>query len=83
MNGLGFFMSILIGGIAGWVAEKIMKSEMGLIRNILLGIVGAVVLNAILEAFNIVTEPTALSQGIVAVLGACLLIAIWRAIKRK
>ena len=49
MEGVGWIMTIILGGLAGWIAEKIMKSDMGLIGNIILGIVGALVLNAILQ----------------------------------
>ena len=52
MEGVGWIMTIILGGLAGWIAEKIMKSDMGIIGNIILGIVGAVVLNAILRAFD-------------------------------
>lgn len=34
---------IIIGGLAGWVAGIIMKSEGGLLRNIIVGVVGAFV----------------------------------------
>ena len=40
-----WIMTIILGGLAGWIAEKVMKSDMGLIGNIVLGIVGALVLN--------------------------------------
>lgn len=83
MTGLGFFMSILIGGIAGFIAEKIMKAEMGLIANILMGIIGAVFLNWILGALGYVSDGGALAQCIVAVVGACLLIGLWRLIKGR
>ena len=43
MTGLGWFAAIIVGGLAGWIAEKIMKSDMGLIMNIILGIIGIVV----------------------------------------
>src|SRR4051794_57860 len=39
--GVGWIAAIIIGGLAGWLAEKFMKSEMGLFMNIVLGIVGA------------------------------------------
>ena len=39
MEGVGWIMTIIIGGIAGWIAEKVMRSDMGLIMNIILGIV--------------------------------------------
>jgi uncharacterized membrane protein YeaQ/YmgE (transglycosylase-associated protein family) len=32
---------LLIGAIAGWIAEKLTKSDMGLIMNIIVGIIGA------------------------------------------
>jgi uncharacterized membrane protein YeaQ/YmgE (transglycosylase-associated protein family) len=38
---VGWIAAIIIGGIAGWLAEQFMKSDMGLIMNIVLGIVGA------------------------------------------
>ena len=48
MVGMGWIMSIIIGGLAGWIAEKIMKFDTGLVMNIVLGIVGAVVGNFLL-----------------------------------
>ena len=38
--GVGWIAAIIIGGIAGWLAEQFMKSSMGMIMNIVLGIVG-------------------------------------------
>jgi uncharacterized membrane protein YeaQ/YmgE (transglycosylase-associated protein family) len=32
--------TIIVGGIAGWLAEQFMQSQMGLLMNIVLGIVG-------------------------------------------
>ena len=48
MTGIGWFAAIIVGGLAGWIAEKIMKSDMGLIMNIILGILGALVANWLL-----------------------------------
>ena len=39
-DGVGWITAIIVGGIAGWLAEQFMKSNMGLIMNIALGIVG-------------------------------------------
>ncbi|MBA3446292.1 MAG: GlsB/YeaQ/YmgE family stress response membrane protein, partial [Pseudaminobacter sp.] len=33
-NGVGWIAAIIIGGLAGWVAEQFMKSNMGLMMNI-------------------------------------------------
>jgi uncharacterized membrane protein YeaQ/YmgE (transglycosylase-associated protein family) len=40
---VGWIAAIIIGGIAGWLAEQFMKSQMGLVMNIVLGIIGAAV----------------------------------------
>ena len=53
VNGVGWVAAIIIGGLAGWLAEMFMKSNMGVLMNIILGIVGAVVLNAILQALRV------------------------------
>ena len=34
---VGWIAAIIIGGIAGWLAEQFMKSDMGLLMNIVLG----------------------------------------------
>ena len=38
---VGWIAAIIIGGIAGWLAEMFMKSNMGVFMNIILGIIGA------------------------------------------
>ena len=38
---IGWLGAIFIGGIAGWLAEKVTASNMGLIANIIIGIIGA------------------------------------------
>ncbi len=43
---------IIIGGLAGWAAGGIMHSEGGLVRNIVLGIVGALIGGFIMSFFG-------------------------------
>ena len=50
---IGWIAAIIIGGIAGWLAEQFMKSDMGLLMNIVLGIVGAAIASAILSFFGV------------------------------
>ena len=38
---IGWVGAIIIGGIAGWLAEVITRSNMGIITNVILGIIGA------------------------------------------
>ncbi len=42
-SGLGWIAWIVIGLLAGWIAEQVMKTDMGLLMNLALGIVGALV----------------------------------------
>ena len=83
MQGVGWIGTIILGGLAGWIAEKLMRSEMGLIGNIILGILGAVVLNAILRGLSIVPPDRLLWQFIIAIVGACILIFGWRLIRGR
>jgi uncharacterized membrane protein YeaQ/YmgE (transglycosylase-associated protein family) len=77
---IGWIAAIIIGGIAGWLAEQFMKSNMGLLMNIALGIVGAAIASAILSAFGIVLGGW-IGYLIAGFIGACLLIWIVRAVR--
>ena len=83
MAGLGWVLAIIIGGVAGWIAEMIMKTDNGLLMNIVMGIVGAIVGNFLLLLIFSATMGGIIGQLIVAVIGACLLIWIWRLISGR
>ncbi|MCF6120663.1 MULTISPECIES: GlsB/YeaQ/YmgE family stress response membrane protein [Mesorhizobium] len=83
VNGVGWIAAIIVGGLAGWLAEMFMKSNMGILMNIVLGIVGAIVLNAILQALNIGAFGTGwIAYLITGFVGACLLILAGRMVRR-
>jgi uncharacterized membrane protein YeaQ/YmgE (transglycosylase-associated protein family) len=79
---MGIILWIIFGAIAGWVASMVMGTNDGLVTNIVVGIIGAV-LGGWLMSF--------LGQGgvsgfnlysfLVAILGAVVLIAIVRALR--
>jgi uncharacterized membrane protein YeaQ/YmgE (transglycosylase-associated protein family) len=81
MEGVGWVGTIIIGGIAGWIAERVMQSNMGIFANIGLGIVGAIVLNAILVATIGYTYGGWIGQLIVGAIGAIALIYVWRLVR--
>ena len=83
MEGIGWILAIIIGAFAGWIAEQMMKSNQGLLMNIVMGILGAVIGNFILMAVFGATMGGIVGQLIVAVIGACLLIAIVRAFRGR
>jgi uncharacterized membrane protein YeaQ/YmgE (transglycosylase-associated protein family) len=80
-QGVGWIAAIIIGGVAGWLAEMFMKSNMWLIMNIVLGFVGAAIANVLLGLFGIVLGGW-LGYLIAGFIGACILIAIGRMLKR-
>ena len=82
MEGFGWIMTIILGGLAGWIAEKLMKFDTGLLMNIALGVAGAVLGNFILRALGLAFGGL-IGQLIVAVAGACLLIYVYRMIKSR
>jgi len=79
MVGMGWILAIIIGALAGWIAGRIMHSAHGLLMDIILGVVGAVIGNFILMAVFGATMGGIVGQLLVAIVGACLLIGIVRA----
>lgn len=83
MEGLGWIAAIIVGALAGWIAEKMMKANHGLLMNILLGIVGSLLLNWILITLVGSTLGGWIGQLIVGVIGAMILIALGRAMRGR
>lgn len=50
---VGWIAAIIIGGLAGWLASSVMKSDTGIFLNIILGIIGAAVASTLLGLFGI------------------------------
>ena len=40
-GGVGWIGTLIIGGLAGWIAEKITRSDIGVLMNIVVGVIGA------------------------------------------
>jgi uncharacterized membrane protein YeaQ/YmgE (transglycosylase-associated protein family) len=75
----GILPAIILGGLAGWVASMIMKTDasMGLVANIVVGIIGAIIGNLLLPVFGLGgTTGFSLWSFIVALLGAVVLLFI-------
>jgi len=81
MQGLGLLATILIGAIAGYIAEQVMKANHGLLVNIVLGIVGALIGNGILTFLTGATLGGLIGQLVIGAAGACLLIWGYRALR--
>jgi uncharacterized membrane protein YeaQ/YmgE (transglycosylase-associated protein family) len=53
MPGVGFFSMLIIGILAGWIAEKVTASDHGLLTNLLVGIAGSFVGGTLANLFKI------------------------------
>lgn len=78
--GVGWIAAIIIGGLAGWIASGVMKSNNGIFLNIILGIVGAAIASALLGVVG-VSFGGWLGYLIAGFIGACILIWAARAIR--
>jgi uncharacterized membrane protein YeaQ/YmgE (transglycosylase-associated protein family) len=80
---MGIIIWIVFGAIVGWLASQVMHSGGGLLRNIIVGIIGAVLGGFIM---NLLGESGGgglnLYSFVVALIGACVLIAIVRALSK-
>lgn len=82
MSGVGWLLAILVGIFAGWLAEKIMKRNHGLLTNLIVGIVGALIGKFLLNLVGIQYAGILPSLG-AAVLGAVILLFILGVIKGR
>lgn len=53
MSGVGIIGSIIIGIVAGWLAEKIMNRNHGLLTNLIVGLVGGLLGGFLASMLNI------------------------------
>jgi len=71
----GLIFWILVGAIAGFLAEKIMKTDMGLGMNIVVGVVGALIGGFVVDLLPFVDSDGGFIWSIlVATLGAVILL---------
>jgi uncharacterized membrane protein YeaQ/YmgE (transglycosylase-associated protein family) len=77
MRGVGFLAMLIIGIVAGWIAEKITASDHGLLTNLLVGITGSFVGGSLASLMNLQFEGW-LGNLLVAAVGAVLVLLVWR-----
>ena len=77
---MDLIISLIIGGIIGWLASIVMKTnaQMGIIANVLVGVVGSALGHWCAGQLGIASG--GIGAWIIALVGAIILIAILRAI---
>jgi uncharacterized membrane protein YeaQ/YmgE (transglycosylase-associated protein family) len=76
MSGVGIIGAILIGILAGWIAEKVMRRNHGLLMNLVVGVVGAFLGSFIATTLDLGIGSGVIPSLIVATAGAILLLFI-------
>lgn len=82
---MSILLTILFGGLVGWVASLVMNTDgqQGLILNIVVGIVGAIIGTWIMGFFGLSEVAGFSLRGfLVALLGACVLLAVLKFFRR-
>jgi uncharacterized membrane protein YeaQ/YmgE (transglycosylase-associated protein family) len=78
-GGIGWIAWIVIGGIAGWIASRIMgtDAQQGLVLNVVVGIVGGLLGGFFLHIFNVSTAGFGwILTFVTALAGACILLLV-------
>jgi uncharacterized membrane protein YeaQ/YmgE (transglycosylase-associated protein family) len=80
---MGVIAWIVTGLLAGWVAAKLTNAPHGLIRNLIVGLIGALVGGFLFEKLNVVVVQDFWGNLITATIGAVVFLLLWQAIRRK
>jgi uncharacterized membrane protein YeaQ/YmgE (transglycosylase-associated protein family) len=81
---MGLFATIIVGLVAGMLASWLMKAKTGMVTDLILGVVGSIVggwLTSLLMGVNLMSGVN-LTSIVVALVGAIIVIAVYRYIKR-
>ncbi|HVM38181.1 MAG TPA: GlsB/YeaQ/YmgE family stress response membrane protein [Sphingomicrobium sp.] len=81
---MGFIIWLIIGGLVGWLASLIMRTDaqQGIILNIVVGIVGAVIAGLIFGANINDSNPLNITNILYSLIGAVILLAIVNLVRR-
>ncbi len=82
---MGLLVYIIFGGLVGWIASMLMGTDgqQGIILNVIVGIVGAMLGSWIFSLLGIGGSVTGFNIGsfVVALVGAVVLIAVFKALR--
>jgi len=79
---MGVLAWIVIGLVAGWLAAKAVDAPRGLFRNLIVGLIGAVLGGFLFEKLNVHVVPDFWGELITATIGAVVFLLLWQVIRR-
>lgn len=83
MSGVGIIGAIIIGILAGFIAEKVMRRNHGLLTNLIVGVVGAFLGSFVATLIGFDTGSGIVPSLLVATAGAILLLFIIGLVRRR
>ena len=81
MSGVGIIGAIVIGILAGWIAEKVMNRNHGILTNLVVGVVGSFIGAFVANALGIVWMGL-IGSLLISTAGAILLLFLLGLIRR-
>lgn len=81
---MSFIVFLIVGGVSGWLAGQFVKGDsFGLLGNIIVGIVGALVAGMVLPILNITIGGGMLGDVLHSTIGAVILLLGIRVIRKS
>ena len=81
MSGLGWISFLIVGLIAGWIANQVMKRGNGLLENLVVGVVGAYVGALLFWVFGLAATGF-VGALVIAIVGSVVLLWIVDAVRK-
>ena len=82
MNGVGVFSAVVIGILAGWIAELVLQRRHGLFTTLIVGVIGSFIGAFIAGRLNILVYDW-VGRLVVSTLGSIVLLAILGLLGRR
>ena len=81
---MDWLLAIIVGGVAGWLGSIVMRRDasMGIVLNVVVGIIGAVIGKLLLPLVGISGEASWLAWFVAAIVGAIVLLGIVNLVQR-
>ena len=80
--GVGFLSMLVIGALAGWIAERVTESDHSIFTNILVGIAGSFVGGELASLLDIPVFGF-FRTLVAAIIGAIAILFLWRQLRQR
>jgi uncharacterized membrane protein YeaQ/YmgE (transglycosylase-associated protein family) len=82
MDGVGIFSAVIIGILAGWIAERVLNRKHGLFTNLIVGVVGSFIGAFLAHAIGF-RWGGFVGSLVVSTVGAILLLSVLGLLRRR